>query len=433
MNNPGTSLYADTLRAILIPFRDLRFLTDPSEPLTINLGATALSHIRISISGSGAFKLTGVDVSHVEDYGAEDGRVVPPTAVVRTSTQPEGVGRLSLACDQAPASEPVIEVARCDDPWIVLDLGAMHDVTRIALWSVAMPRQAWAGLTVEVSADGEAWSTVYSTKNRHTELADLIESIGERGVVSAKDRYAWEVFCEVVTLLFRGERRRAEKRLRYSGLPDNLLSEIRSAVTREILDAMQLDWNHHGIRRTFKYWSTREKVKYIKTANHFIGRMAKELSPHVCLGFGSVLSLVRDQDMIPHDDDLDIIIAFDRHDCPTVTEGFDRLVAFAAKHGYRLREPSPKSHRQFIREGSRKVDVFVGLTEEGRVSWYPQKRGSLAVTDVFPPIRATMLGVECLIPRNPLRYLEAVYGPRWSQPDPFFKHDWRTREYEDIW
>jgi hypothetical protein len=432
MANLGSSLYSDTLRAILIPFRDLRFFTDPAEPLTINLDAQAVSLIRISISGPGAFNVTGAAVCRVGDYASDD-PMVPLSAVVRTSAQPDGSAQICLSCNQSPSVESRVEVARTEDPWIVLDLGASHDVTRIVLWSAAMPRQAWARLMVEVSVDGDAWNTVYSTKDRLAELAGLMESIGMRGVLSANDRYAWEVFSEVVALLFRGERRRAEKRLRYSGLPDDVLSEIRIAVTREVLDAMQLDWNHHGIRRTFKYWTTREKVKYIKTANHFIGRMAKELSPHVCLGFGSVLSLVRDQDLIPHDDDLDIIIAFDREDCPTITEGFDRLVAFAAKHGYRLREPSPKSHRQFIREGSRKVDVFVGLAEEGRISWYPQKRGSLALTEVFPPIRASMLGVECLIPRNPLRYLEAVYGPRWSKPDPFFKHDWRTRDYEDIW
>lgn len=432
MTNLGPSLYSDTLRAILIPFRDLKFFTDPSEPLTINLDGRAVSKIRISISGSGAFKLTGIDVGCVDGHGLNVG-AAERTAVVHTSMQPDGTEELHLCCNQAPALEPVVEVARSIDPWIILDFGATHGVDRIALWTAAMPRQAWSALKVEVCADGEPWSTVYSTMARLSELAELVESIGLLGLVTAEDRYAWEVFAEVGTLLFRGERRRAEKRLRYSGLPDDVLSEIRSAVTREVLDAMQLDWNHHGIRRTFKYWSTREKVKYIKTANHFIGRMAKELSPHVCLGFGSVLSLVRDQDLIPHDDDLDIIIAFDRDDCPTVTEGFHRLVEFAARHGYRLREPSPKSHRQFIREGSRKVDVFVGLIEEGRVSWYPQKRRSLAQSDVFPPIRASMLGVECLIPRNPLRYLEAVYGPRWSKPDPFFKHDWRTREYEDIW
>ena len=79
------------------------------------------------------------------------------------------------------------------------------------------------------------------------------------------------------------------------------------------------------------------------------------------------------------------------------------------------------------------MDVFVSLKEGDRVSWFPQKRGSLVVSDVFPPIRASMLGVECLVPRNPLKYLESVYGPNWRKPDPNFSHNWRTREYDEIW
>ena len=199
MTKPGASLYANTLRAVLIPFRDLRFFTDPAEPLTINLDAPAVSHIRISISGSGVFKITGVDVAHVGDYASE-APPVPPNAAVRTSAQPDGVGQLRLACDQAPSGEPVIEVARSDEPWIVLDLGVPHDVTRIGLWSSAMPRQTWSGLRVEVSANGQTWNTVYSTQERLAELAELMESIGKRGILTADNRYAWDVFSEVVTL-----------------------------------------------------------------------------------------------------------------------------------------------------------------------------------------------------------------------------------------
>lgn len=430
MNSNVESVYLETLKAVLIPFRDLAFFTSASEPLTVNFSERPVAKIRIGIQGPGALRLTALGVFR---NGEPPHDQLPLEATFKTSELPDESIPLGIPNEPVAAADIAIEVARAENPWIIIDLGAPRELDSLRLYSSEMPRQAWAPLVVEVSQDGESWTLVYSLAERLAAAAKFVASMATQGASSAMDQHAWKVFTDALRLLFRGDRRRVERLLRRSSLPTETISDIRGAVASQILNPMQLDWNHHGIRRTFRYWTTGEKVKYIKTANHFIGRLARELSPNVCLGFGSVLSLVRDQDLIPHDDDLDIIIAFDRNDCPTVTEGFNRLVEFAARHGYRVQDPSPKSHRQFIREGSRKVDIFVGLQENGRISWFPQKRGDLAMSDVFPPLRASMLGVECLIPRNPLRYLESVYGPKWSRPDPSFSHNWQTREYDDIW
>lgn len=432
MNTFGLSTYSEALRSALVPFRDLAFFTSSSEPLTINLAPRPASKIRISIAGPGALSLTGLEIDASSDPGPEKVCVIEQVQLT-TVNDPNNPRQLSLRRWKGASSSSLIEVPRIESPWAVLDLGAVRGVSRIQLWTVAMPRQAWAPLLVEVSSDGTTWETVYSTDARLSAFADLWASIGTSGVISAEDPMAWTLFTEVAALVVRGERGEAKRRLKASKVPSDVLAAIRAAVATQILESMHLDWNHHGIRRTFRYWTPREKVKYIKTANHFIDRLADEVSPLVCLGFGSVLSLVRDQDLIPHDDDLDIILAFDREECPTIGEGFQRLVEFAAREGYKVREPFARSHRQLVKSGSKKVDVFVSLKEGDRVSWFPQKRGSLAVSDVFPPIRASMLGVECLVPRNPLKYLESVYGPNWRKPDPNFSHNWRTREYDDIW
>ncbi len=429
MSNPDNSIYSRALQGITAPFRDLAFFTDAGLPLTINPQSRA-SLVRVSLRGAGALSLTGVQVGVRGDTG-EPIRLA--SAEVRTSARPDERVALALAGEPKSARVPLVEVARSDDPWVIIDLGQAYDLVQIKLWSAAMPRQGWAPLTVEVSEDGSSWTAIYSTADRLAAQAAHVVSVGAQGTLAAEDPAAWTVFIDVVQLLVGGHRTQAEKRLKLSELPTDTIAAIRQAISQAFLNPMQLDWNHHGVRRTFKYWTKGEKVKYIKAANEFIDNLARELSPHVCLGFGSVLSLVRDQDLIPHDDDLDIIIAFDRNECPTIREGLQRVVDFAGRHDYKVREPFPKSHRQLVRKGTKKVDVFVSLHDNGRISWFPQKRDSLAMTDVFPPIRASMLGVECLVPANPLRYLESVYGPTWSKPDPSFAHNWRTKAYDDIW
>src|SRR5690606_38708793 len=181
--------------------------------------------------------------------------------------------------------------------WVIIDLGQAYDLVQIKLWSAAMPRQGWAPLTVEVSEDGSSWTAIYSTAGRLAAQAAHIVSVGAQGTLAAEDPVAWTVFIDVVQLLVGGHRTQAEKRLKLSELPADTIAAIRQAISQAFLNPMQLDWNHHGVRRTFKYWTKGEKVKYIKAANEFIDNLARELSPHVCLGFGSVLSLVRDQDL----------------------------------------------------------------------------------------------------------------------------------------
>lgn len=427
-----SSIYSEALRAIAMPFGDLAFFTDPGRPLVVNLDSRQASSVRISLRATGALMLTALDIRPADVDGSRSAGDGVVSADLRTSSQPDVTCRVTFPPVPRADAPALICVERSDEPWIVLDFGAPMELSQIKIWNKAMPRQAWSPLFVEISQDGVAWEVVYSTTDRLAAQARLLEAISVGAKPHIIDPHAWSVFAESMTLLLSGLRRDAEKHLKGSSLSKEVMMEMRQAITRHVLDPMHMEWNHHGVRRTFRYWTRQEKVRYIKTANAFIAKLREHLSPHVCLGFGSVLSLVRDQDLIPHDDDLDIIIAFDRSECPTLTEGFKRLVYFAAQHGYTVRGHNSKSHRQFIRKGTKKVDVFVGLQEGDRISWFPQKRGALSMADVFPPISAKLLGIDCLIPANPIRYLESVYGPNWSKPDPGFSHSWRTTAYDDI-
>jgi hypothetical protein len=51
---------------------------------------------------------------------------------------------------------------------------------------------------------------------------------------------------------------------------------------------------------------------------------------------------------------------------------------------------------------------------------------------MYPTSEGTLLGVPVPLPRNPLIYLERVYGANWRNPDPGFRHAWDRSSYEDL-
>jgi hypothetical protein len=141
---------------------------------------------------------------------------------------------------------------------------------------------------------------------------------------------------------------------------------------------------------------------------------------------------VRDGEPIPHDDDLDLIVGFEQAEAPTLPHAMRLIEAFLRVRGYAV-TGNFTAHRHVSRAGFfKKVDVFAGLFEGDTIAWYPGVRGSLNRTMMFPTSEGAMLGVTVPLPRNPLLYLEQVYGPGWRVPDPTFAHVWNRSAYLDL-
>ncbi len=144
-----------------------------------------------------------------------------------------------------------------------------------------------------------------------------------------------------------------------------------------------------------------------------------------------MLSVVRDKALIPHDDDLDIIIGFEPTAAPTLTDALRLVEDHLRPLGYDV-TGAFAAHRHVRRPGRKRVDVFVGIFEGEAIAWYPGARGALTRDIVFPPTSADLLGVPCAIPAQPEVYLERLYGAGWRVPDPYFSHRWDISAYADI-
>lgn len=213
-------------------------------------------------------------------------------------------------------------------------------------------------------------------------------------------------------------------------LHDTDRRRFRDAVNARLLPARQRLWTIHGPQRSFRFWSDAEKDRYLAFTLEVVAAL-RTLTPHVSLGFGSVLSAVRDKALIPHDDDLDVIIAFEPDEATTLAEGMALVKAHLEPQGFTV-SGNFSAHRHVGRPGRKYIDVFVGLFEGDQVSWYPGARGALTRDMMFPTRDVDLLGVPVPVPARPEAYCEAVYGPTWNVPNPNFAHRWDATAYSDI-
>jgi hypothetical protein len=234
---------------------------------------------------------------------------------------------------------------------------------------------------------------------------------------------------ETLDRTVRGEYQRAHRKL--ARVPDDDGRRIlRDALNERLLPARGLEWTAHGPQRPFRRWTEAERVDYVREGALVIDAL-RTLTPDVCLGFGSVLAVVRDHALIPHDDDLDIIIAFEPTVATTLSDALQVVERHLGGQGFDV-SGTFATHRHVRRPGRKHVDVFVGIFEGDSISWYPGPRDVLTREMVFPPASAELLGVPCTIPARPEAYLEAMYGPGWRVPDPHFNHAWNITTYADL-
>lgn len=202
------------------------------------------------------------------------------------------------------------------------------------------------------------------------------------------------------------------------------------AANESYLMERQLEWTNHGILRSFRFWSIEEKQAYLRLTVEVMD-CCKTVTPHVTLGFGSVLAIMRDNDFVPHDDDMDILVAFPLDSVRRYPDALEILNKAFEPSGLRA-HGNYLSHRNVNKNNGKSVDVFVGFIEDDRVSWFPSRRGNLRVEEVFPAKKVDFLGVDCEIPADPDTYLQATYGESWKTPIANWNHPWNRQEYVDF-
>jgi len=181
----------------------------------------------------------------------------------------------------------------------------------------------------------------------------------------------------------------------------------------------RLELTSHGLTRSFRFWSLQEKVAYLDLANAVVSTLATRF-PDTCYGYGFVLSYVRDQDFIPHDDDIDILVSVEDTDYPNFSDAIRDIEDCLTAVGYEV-AGDWRTHRKVIHNGSQ-IDVFVGLHEGDDVAFFPGPRSGIRYSDVFPAGKSIFWGRRIATPLKPEVYLEKVYGVEWRTPKVGWRH-----------
>jgi hypothetical protein len=316
------------------------------------------------------------------------------------------------------------------DEWLCLSFPQEQAVTMVRVhnrddeWAW----RAWS-LVIETSVDGMQWTEVYSHAARQNALVETLRQAMRHAQLTLDESQLLSRCTDILAALNGGNHALAMSLLAQPGM-SQWQASIRRGFNSHWLNDWGKWWSGHGITRPFRYWSAAETKTYVERALLLLADLRK-LAPECCFGFGFVLAYVRDGRMIPHDDDLDLLVAFDRATTPTISAALARVETHLRTLGYEVRGEH-FNHRWVFKSGWNAVDVFVGLRENDRVSWFPSARKSLAVTDVFPAVEVDLFDLTCPVPRNPIRYLDCTYGQRWREPDVDFKHPWDRNQFADI-
>ena len=134
--------------------------------------------------------------------------------------------------------------------------------------------------------------------------------------------------------------------------------------------------------------------------------------------YGTLLGVIRENDFIAHDDDVDVCFVADG-DMSAALEEFHRVVEVLRARGEAVQVDN-RAHFHW-----RGIDVFVAWFEEDHMYLY-NAGGNFSRDDVFPLQIREFKGIQIHLPNNAEGLLELIYGSGWHIPDPSFQ--WRLTD-----
>lgn len=148
-----------------------------------------------------------------------------------------------------------------------------------------------------------------------------------------------------------------------------------------------------------------------------------QFSKNLFICYGTLLGCIRDNDFIPHDDDVDVCFLADDEGLDAAVDEFRKVVRTLTDVGHEIQSDSSAQFHWRLQGTS--LDVFMAWMEGDRLYMY-NAGGTFSRDQIHPLVDHEFKGHHVLIPNESEALLELIYGPGWRIPDPSFQ--WRVTE-----
>lgn len=280
-------------------------------------------------------------------------------------------------------------------------------------------RRAWE-IEVELSVDCINWEKVYDHVAREIEFKKFcIDYLGRK--FSNKIVYHVYNFIEIAFKDKESLQLVALDLIKVIG--ESTVNLLIDFVNAHIFKEQNLEFSlSHGLNRTFRFWTEPEKVNYVAFASNVL--RALQARGNVCfLGYGALLGLVRSGDLIPQDDDLDLVVVIDRF-----SDDLFEIMAFLETELSAINldvfGDFPTHRKVTDQSGSNILDVFIALRDEYGIHFNPGRCSLLPVGSIIPTQEVVFFESAVSVPANLIVYLKSMYGDSWRIPQNHFGHTW---------
>jgi len=140
--------------------------------------------------------------------------------------------------------------------------------------------------------------------------------------------------------------------------------------------------------------------------------------------YGTLLGMYRDNDFLPHDDDIDLAVVVDLEEGKTANESTREWIDRIEAYGMKCRLPSQNSSNFHVYFSDCDMDLFIMHRVKKKKIHTHMEHYVLKDIDrslIEPLTTFEFKGYEFNAPHKIEAFLERRYGKGWTVPDPTFE------------
>jgi len=177
------------------------------------------------------------------------------------------------------------------------------------------------------------------------------------------------------------------------------------------------------LERVFADGDRRERDALLDTVEDVLAGL-DEIGIHAFPAYGTLLGAVRDNALIGHDSDADLVYVSDLTTPVVLIRESYRIDRHLRARGYSVQRHSGFAMKIYVEEkdgSERGLDVFGGAYINDRLYVMGEISDDFPRERVFPLGTCTLEGRTLPAPADADGWLEMTYGPDWRVPDPAFR------------